>query len=118
MKSPLLTKLFTLTVLTSCAFAPLEAKSQSITDVGKLNINYSNESMVLASISRTEYLENYPPGTVLCFSDRGVENKVEIVDFNQSFQVVDFIYLDGGYQSQKGSANYDYFASNSYQCSY
>jgi fructose-bisphosphate aldolase class 1 len=118
MKSPLLAKLFTLTVVTSCTFLPLEAKSQSIHDLGKLNTNYKNDSMTLALVSTTDFLANYPAGTILCFSDRSVENKVEIVDFNQSFQVVDFIYLDGGYQSQKGSANYDYFVSNSYQCSY
>jgi fructose-bisphosphate aldolase class 1 len=118
MKSPLLAKLFTLTVVTSCTFLPLEAKSQSIHDLGKLNTNYKNESMTLALVSTTDFLANYPAGTVLCFSDRSVENKVEIVDFNQSFQVVDFVYLDGGYQSQKGSANYDYFVRNSYQCSY
>lgn len=118
MKSPLLAKLFTLTVVTSCTFLPLEAKSQSIHDLGKLNTNYKNDSMTLALVSTTDFLANYPAGTILCFSDRSVENKVEIVDFNQSFQVVDFIYLDGGYQSQKGSANHDYFVSNSYPCSY
>ena len=52
------------------------------------------------------------------FPDRGVENKVRIVDFNQSFQVVDFVYLDGGYQGQKGSAGYSTFDYNSYPCSY
>jgi hypothetical protein len=118
MKSPLLVKFFTFTVLASCTFAPSEAKSQSSHDVGASNSNYNSESMVLALISTTDFLATNPPGTVLCFSDRGVENKVEIVDFNQSFQVVDFIYLDGGYQSQAGSANYDDFANNSYQCSY
>jgi hypothetical protein len=118
MKSHLPVKFFTLTILATCTFLPLEAKSQSIHDLGKLSINYKNESMTLALVSTTDFLATYPPGTILCFSDRGVENKVEIVDFNQSFQLVDFIYLDGGYESQKGSANYDYFDSNSYQCSY
>ena len=81
--------------------------------------NFINStSLVLASISRPAFLEKYPAGTVLCFSDRGVENKVRIVDFNQSFQVVDFVYLDGGYQGQKGSAGYSTFIGNSYQCSY
>ena len=83
------------------------------------NVNLGNDaSIIVASISRTEFLEDYPSGTILCFSDRGVGNKVQIVDFNQSFQVVDFVYLDGGYQGQKGSANYSDFVSNSYQCSY
>jgi hypothetical protein len=118
MKSPLLVKFFTFTVLTSCTFAPLEAKSQSIQALGASNSNYNNEPTILALISTTDFLATNPPGTVLCYSDRGVENKVEIVDFNQSFQVVDFVYLDGGYQSQTGSANYDDFVNNSYQCSY
>lgn len=78
----------------------------------------SSTSLILALISRTEFLGDYPPGTVLCFNDRSVENKVRIVDFNQSFQVVDFIYLDGGYQGQKGSADYSTFVYNSYSCSY
>lgn len=83
------------------------------------NTNFGNSTtLALASTSRTTFLEKYPAGTVLCFSDRGVENKVRIVDFNQSFQVVDFVYLDGGYQGQKGSAGYSTFVYNSYPCSY
>jgi hypothetical protein len=83
------------------------------------NYNLSNgKSIILALISRTEFLENYPSGTTLCFNDRSVENKVQIVDFNQSFQVVDFVYLDGGYQGQKGSADYSTFVRNAYPCSY
>ena len=83
------------------------------------NSNLTNKtSTILAMVSRTAFLEEYPTGTVLCFNDRGVENKVRIVDFNQSFQVVDFVYLDGGYQGQKGSAGYSTFDYNSYPCSY
>ncbi|MBE9044702.1 hypothetical protein IQ255_09830 [Pleurocapsales cyanobacterium LEGE 10410] len=83
------------------------------------NANLGNStSLALASTSRPEFLGKYPAGTVLCFNDRSVENKVRIVDFNQSFQVVDFVYLDGGYQGQKGSAGYSTFVYNSYPCSY
>ena len=78
----------------------------------------SSTSLILALISRTEFLGDYPLGTVLCFNDRSVENKIQIVDFNQSFQVVDFVYLDGGYQGQKGSAGYSTFIYSSSPCSY
>lgn len=78
----------------------------------------NDASTILARVSRPAFLEEYPVGTVLCFNDRGVENKVRIVDFNQSFQVVDFVYLDGGYQGKKGSAGYSTFVYNSYPCSY
>jgi hypothetical protein len=44
MKSPLLVKFFTFTVLTSCTFAPLEAKSQSIQALGASNSNYKGAS--------------------------------------------------------------------------
>lgn len=94
-------------------------KAFASTIVPAENVNLSNStSVILAMVSRTEFLEDYPPGTELCFSDRSVENKVRIVDFNQSFQVVDFVYLDGGYQGQKGSADYSDFVYNSYPCSY
>lgn len=83
------------------------------------NANLGNgKSVIVAMVSRTEFLEDYPPGTELCFNDRSVENKVRIVDFNQSFQVVDFVYLDGGYRGQKGRAGYSTFDYNSYPCSY
>ena len=83
------------------------------------NTNFHNKiSTIVAMVSRTAFLEEYPVGTELCFKDRGVENKVRIVDFNQSFQVVDFVYFDGGYRSQKGRADYSTFDYNSYPCSY
>ena len=56
------------------------------------NTNLGNgKSVIVAMVSKTEFLEDYPPGIELCFNNRSVENKVRIVDFNQSFQVVDFI---------------------------
>lgn len=91
--------------------------ANSLTPAENINIGNGTDT-ILASISRTEFLADYPPGTTLCFSDRSVENKVEIVDFNQSFQVVDFVYLDGGYRGQKGSADYSTFVRNAYPCSY
>jgi hypothetical protein len=91
--------------------------ASSLLPADKASFN-NDASTVLAMVSRTEFLAEYPAGTVLCFNDRSVENKVQIVDFNQSFQVVDFVYLDGGSQGQKGSADYSTFVYNSYQCSY
>ena len=108
-------------ILTGGLYANLISieNATAISSIPAENTNLgSSTSLILALISRTEFLGDYPPGTVLCFNDRSVENKVRIVDFNQSFQVVDFIYLDGGYQGQKGSAGYSTFVNNSYPCSY
>ncbi|MEM8723868.1 MAG: hypothetical protein AAGE84_32105 [Cyanobacteria bacterium P01_G01_bin.39] len=74
-------------------------KALAISLLPSENTSHINNALTtLAMVSRTEFLEDYPAGTELCFNDRSVENKVRIVDFNQSFQVVDFVYLNGGYQ--------------------
>jgi hypothetical protein len=104
MKSHHLVKFFSLTVLASCTLFPL--KAQSLSNFSAHNIWEMNRSQLVALISRTEFLASYPSGTILCFNDRSVESKVKIVEFNQSFQVVDFVYLDGAYEGQKGSADY------------
>ena len=108
-------------ILTGGLYANLISieNATAISSIPAENTNLgSSTSLILALISRTEFLGDYPPGTVLCFNDRSVENKVRIVDFNQSFQVVDFVYLDSGYQGQKGSADYSTFIYNSSPCSY
>lgn len=46
MKSHFSVKFFALTILTSCTLLPLEAKSQSIHDLGESNINHNGEFII------------------------------------------------------------------------